>query len=87
MIGFAVYVLAGATTDRGTTAAIGAENARIRAAERASCSRFGSYGTVAALRREGLLTFLPTYNSVVYVPGPGCGTIVVGSPDYQAPVG
>jgi hypothetical protein len=87
VVGFAAYVIAGATTNTGTTGAIGSENARIMAAERASCARFGSYATIATLRREGLLSFVPTYNSVVVVPGSGCGTIVVGSPDYQSPAG
>ena len=71
VVGFAAYVIAGATTNTGTTGAIGSENARIMAAERASCARFGSYATIATLRREGLLSFVPTFNSVVVVPGSG----------------
>jgi hypothetical protein len=85
--GFAVFLLTGATTDRGTTSAIASENAVIMNAERTSCRTFGSYATIPTLRREGLLTFKPTYNSVVYLPGKHCGTIVVGSPAYQSSAG
>jgi hypothetical protein len=85
--GFAVFVLAGATTNKGTTGAIGAENRSIQTAEKVSCSKFGTYGSLATLRKEGLLTFKPVYNSVVYLPGRHCGTIVVGSPAYQSPAG
>jgi hypothetical protein len=87
VIGFAVFVLSGATTNKGTTGAIGAENATIMAAEKMSCMRFGQYGSISTLRREGLLTFKPVYNSVVYVPGKHCGTIVIGSPAYQSTAG
>jgi hypothetical protein len=87
MVGFAVFVLSGATTNRGTVGAISSETAVIRAAEKLSCQKFGTYGTIATLHKEGLLTFKPTYNSVVYVPGSHCGTIVIGSPSYQTPVG
>jgi hypothetical protein len=86
IVGFAVFVLSGATTNKGTTGAISAERAQIRSAEKASCHRYGAYATVATLRREGLLTFKPVYNSVVYIHGPHCGTIVVGSPAYQSTV-
>jgi hypothetical protein len=85
--GFAVFVLTDATTNKGTTGAIGAESARIMTAEKTRCTRYGSYASIAALRREGLLSFKPIYNSVVYVPGKGCGTIVIGSPAYQSPAG
>jgi hypothetical protein len=85
--GFAVFVLSGATTNRGTTGAIGAERATIMTAEKTRCLRYGTYASIATLRREGLLTFKPEYNSVVYVPGKHCGTIVVGSPDYQSQTG
>ena len=85
--GFAVYVLSGATTNKGTTGAIGAENARIMAAEKASCKQFGAYASIATLRKEGLLPSKPVYNSVVYIPGKHCGTVIVGSPAYQSPVG
>ncbi len=85
--GFAVFLLAGATTNRGTTSAIASENAVIMSAEKTSCRTFGTYATVQTLRREGLLTFKPTYNSVVYLPGKHCGTIVVGSPAYQSSSG
>ena len=87
VLGFAVFVLSGATTNRGTTGAIGAESATIMSAEKTSCLRFGTYASIATLRKDGLLTFKPVYNSVVYVPGKGCGTIVVGSPAYQSPAG
>jgi hypothetical protein len=87
IVGFAVFVLAGATTNRGTTGAIGAENATIMTAEKTSCIRYGTYASIATLRRERLLTFKPVYNSVVYVPGKHCGTIVIGSPAYQLPAG
>jgi hypothetical protein len=87
VVGIGAYILAGATTNRGTTGAIGSENATIMAAEKASCTKFGKYATIARLRSEGLLAFAPTYNSVVYVPGSGCGTIVVGSPAYQSQAG
>ena len=82
VVGFAVYVLSGATTDKGTTGAIGAENATIVAAEKASCAKYGTYASISALEKEGLLTLKPVYNSVVFLPGKGCGTIVVGSPAY-----
>jgi hypothetical protein len=87
IVGFAVFVLSGATTNKGTTGAIGAENTTIMGAEKTSCARYGTYASIATLRREGLLTFKPVYNSVVYVPGKHCGTIVVGSPAYQSPAG
>jgi hypothetical protein len=85
VVGFAVYVMAGATTDKGTTKAIASENASIMKAEKARCSKYGSYASVATLRQEGFLSFEPAYNSVVYLPGSGCGTIIVGSPAYQSP--
>lgn len=85
--GFAVYVLSGATTDKGTTGAIASENAVIMRAEKASCSKYGKYATISTLVHEGLLAHNPVYNSVVYLPGTGCGTIVVGSPAYQSPAG
>jgi hypothetical protein len=85
--GFAVFVLSGATTNRGTTGAIGAERATIMSSEKTSCTQFGTYASVSTLRREGLLTFKPVYNSVVYVPGKHCGTIIIGSPAYQSPAG
>jgi hypothetical protein len=87
IIGFAVYVLTGATTNKGTTGAIGSESAIIMRAEKASCARYGKYATISTLLKEGLLATKPIYNSVVYVPGAGCGTIVVGSPAYQSPEG
>jgi hypothetical protein len=87
VVGFAVFILSGATTDKGTVGAIKSENALIMIAEKASCAKFGTYGTIATLRREHLLAFQPIYNSVVYLPGKHCGTIVIGSPAYQSPVG
>jgi hypothetical protein len=87
IVGFAVYVLSGATTDKGTTRAIGSEGAMIMRAEKASCSKYGKYAPVSTLRSEGLLASQPVYNSVVLLPGRGCGTIVVGSPSYQSPAG
>jgi hypothetical protein len=84
--GFAAFVLSGATTNKGTTVAITTEYAVIMSAEKTSCSQFGTYATISTLRREGLLTFKPMYNSVVYLPGKHCGSIVVGSPAYQSPV-
>jgi hypothetical protein len=87
IMGFAAYVLAGATTNRGTTRAIGSESATIMRAEKASCSKFGRFASISTLRKDGLLAFEPVYNSVVYLPGPGCGTIVVGSLAYQSPAG
>jgi hypothetical protein len=86
ILGFAVFVLSGATTNKGTTGAITSENAVIMSAEKTSCSEFGTYATISTLRREGLLTFKPLYNSVVYLPGKHCGSIVVGSPAYQSPI-
>jgi hypothetical protein len=87
ILGFAIYVVSGATTDKGTTRAIGSESAIIKSAEKASCSKYGRYASISTLRNEGLLAFAPVYNSVVYLPGAGCGTIVVGSPAYQSPAG
>jgi hypothetical protein len=83
--GFAGFILSGATTDRGTTHAIGAENASIVNAEHESCKKYGHYASIATLRSDGFLKKLPAYNSVVYLPGPHCGTIIVGSPSYQSP--
>jgi hypothetical protein len=85
--GFAVFVLAGATTNKGTSGAIRAESATIMTAEKTRCIRYGTYASLSTLRRERLLSFRPVYNSVVYVPGKGCGTIIVGSPAYQSPAG
>jgi hypothetical protein len=87
IIGFAVFVLSGATTNKGTTGAIGVESATIMSAEKTSCIRYGTYASISTLRKEGLLPFKPVYNSVVYVPGKHCGTIIVGSPAYQSPAG
>jgi hypothetical protein len=87
ILGFAAFILTGATTDKGTSGAIASEYAVIVSAEKASCHSFGSYGSIATLRREGLLTFKPSYNSVVYLPGAHCGTIIVGSPAYQSSSG
>jgi hypothetical protein len=87
IVGFSVYVLSGATTDKGTTGAIGSESAIIMKAEKASCARYGKYASISTLLKEGLLATRPTYNSVVYLPGTGCGTIVIGSPAYQSPEG
>jgi len=87
IVGVVGYAVFGTTTNKGTTGAIGAENAKIMAAERTSCSKYGKYATISRLQSEGLLTTKPTYNSVVYVPGRGCGTIVVGSAAYQAQAG
>ena len=85
LAGFAAYVLSGATTNKGTVSAIRAESGTIMVAEKASCDRFGTYASLTTLRREGLLTFQPVYNSVVYLRGKDCGTIIVGSPAYQSP--
>lgn len=85
--GFGVFILLYATTDRGTTSAIRSESATIMTAETTRCIRYGSYASISTLRRERLLSFAPVYNSVVYLPGKGCGTIVIGSPAYQAPAG
>jgi hypothetical protein len=87
VVGFAVFVMTGATTNKGTTGAIAAESARIMSAEKARCLQYGTYASITTLRREGLLTFTPVYNSVVYLPGKHCGTIVIGSPSYQSPSG
>ncbi|MGD0054575.1 MAG: hypothetical protein ABSC34_03955 [Acidimicrobiales bacterium] len=56
-------------------------------AERARCQRYGTYASISTLRRERFLTFTPVYNSAVYLPGPHCGTIVIGSPAYQSTAG
>ncbi len=85
IVGFAVFVMSGATTNKGTTGAIATENAAIMNAEKTRCTRYGTYASIATLEREGLLTFKPVYNSVVYLPGKHCGTIVIGSPAYQSP--
>jgi hypothetical protein len=87
VVGFAVFVLTGATTDKGTTTAIASESAVINRAEKASCAKYGKYASIAKLESEGLLPIKPVYNSVVYLPGKGCGTIVIGSPAYQSPAG
>jgi len=85
MVGFTVFVLLGATTNRGTSGAIGAERALIKSAEKMRCAKYGTYAPIATLQKEGLLTFKPTYNSVVYIPGKHCGTLVIGSSAYQSP--
>jgi hypothetical protein len=85
--GFAVFLLTGATTNKGTTGAIASEYSIIMSAEKTSCHAFGTYATISTLRREGLLTFKPSYNSAVFIPGKHCGTIVIGSPAYQSPAG
>jgi hypothetical protein len=85
IVGVAAFVLSGATTNKGTTGAIQAERATIMSAEKTRCSMYGTYASIPTLRSEGLLTFKPAYNSVVYVPGTHCGTIVIGSPAYQSP--
>lgn len=82
--GIAVFILSGATTDRGTTGSISSEYTAIMAAEKISCQKFGRYGSIATLRSEGLILSQPIYNSVVYVPGKGCGLLVVGSSAYQS---
>jgi hypothetical protein len=82
--GFAVVVLSG-TTDEGTTSAIHAERLAILKAEKVRCRQYGSYASTKTLRREGLLPFKPMYNSVVYLAGAHCGTIIIGSPSYQSP--
>jgi hypothetical protein len=87
IVGFAVFIWAGATTNKGTTGAIATESAKIMSAEKARCLQYGTYASIATLREEGLLTFNPVYNSVVYLPGKHCGTIVIGSPSYQSPAG
>jgi hypothetical protein len=85
--GFAAFVLSGATTNKGTTGAIRAESAMIMNAERTRCTKYGSYASISTLRKEGLLAFKPIYNSVVYLPGNRCGTVIIGSPAYQSPAG
>jgi hypothetical protein len=84
IVGFSLFIVTGATTNKGTTGTIGSERALINSAEKASCSTYGHYGSIEALRKEGLLTFKPVYNSVVYIPGAHCGTIVIGSSAYQS---
>jgi hypothetical protein len=86
MLGFAAFVLS-STTNMGTTGAIGAERVTIMTAEKTRCLRYGAYASISTLQRERLLTFKPVYNSVVFVPGKGCGTIIIGSPAYQSPAG
>jgi hypothetical protein len=87
ILGFAAFAWSGATTNKGTTGAITAESARIMSAEKARCLQYGTYASIKTLRHEGLLAFKPVYNSVVYLPGKHCGTIVIGSPSYQSPAG
>jgi hypothetical protein len=83
VVGFAVFA-ASAPTNKGTTGAIGAERVIILSAERTRCREYGTYASITTLRSEGLLTFDPVYNSVVYLPGTHCGTIIVGSSSYQS---
>jgi hypothetical protein len=87
VLGFALYLLSGATTNKGTTGAIRAESATIMTAEKTRCIRYGSYASVSTLLKEGLLASKPLYDSVVFLPGKGCGTIVIGSPAYQSAAG
>lgn len=83
IVGFAVFVVS-ASTNKGATSAIGAERVLIQSAEKTRCREYGSYASIATLRNEGLLMFKPIYNSVVYLPGQHCGTIIVGSSSYQS---
>jgi hypothetical protein len=83
-LGVVLFVLLGATTNKGTTGAIQSEYSKIVGAEKMSCTEHGRYASIATLQQEGLLTFKPTYNSVVYLPGQGCGSFVVGSAAYQS---
>jgi hypothetical protein len=85
VVGFTVFVLSSATTNKGTTGAIGAESALIKSAEKTRCAKYGTYASISTLQKEGLLSFKPIYNSVVYIPGKHCGTIVIGSSAYQSP--
>jgi hypothetical protein len=85
VVGFSVFVFSGATTIKGTTGAIGSESVLIKSAEKARCAKYGTYTSLAALQEEGFLSFKPVYNSVVYIPGAHCGTIVIGSSAYQSP--
>jgi hypothetical protein len=85
VVGFAIFVMSGATTNKGTTDAIGSERALIKTAERARCAKYGTYTSISTLEKEGFLSFKPVYNSVVYIPGSHCGTIVIGSSAYQSP--
>ena len=85
VVGFTVFVLSGVTTNKGTSGAIGAERALIKSAEKTRCAQYGTYASIATLQKERLLTFTPTYNSVVYIPGKHCGTLVIGSSAYQSP--
>src|SRR5580692_76162 len=47
------YVASGTTTNVGTTTAIGSENAKILAAEHASCKRNGNYASLETLEHDG----------------------------------
>jgi hypothetical protein len=87
LVGFVVFVLTVATTNKGTPSAIEAEYAAITNAENTRCTRYGAYAPISTLRSEGLLTFRPIYNSVVFLPGKHCGTIVIGSAAFQASAG
>ena len=88
IVGIAVdYAASDTTTNKGTPGAISAENAQVMAAEKASCNKHGKYASLSTLESDGLLSFKPTYNAVVYVPGKGCGTLVVGSAAYQPVAG
>jgi hypothetical protein len=84
ILGVVLFVLLGATTNKGTTGAIQSEYSQIVRAEKMSCTERGRYAPIATLEKEGLLAFKPVYNSVVYLPGPGCGSYVVGSSAYQS---
>ena len=44
----------GATTNKGTTGAIGAERATIMTAEKTRCLRYGTYASIATLRQRGI---------------------------------
>jgi hypothetical protein len=85
VVGFSVFVMTGAATNKGTTGAIGTESALIKTAENARCAKYGTYTSIPTLEKEGFLSFKPIYNSVVYIPGSHCGTIVIGSSAYQSP--
>ena len=54
IVGFAVFVLSGATTNKGTTGAIGSESATIMSAEKASCSKYGTYASIVNAAQRGI---------------------------------
>ena len=83
VVGFgSIRSMDGAITNKGTSGAIKAENALIMKAESTSCGRFGTYASIATLRRRRtphVPAALQTRCGSA-AEGQDCGTIVSSAP-------